>query len=264
MTEEFFVDGYAQEKDGKPTWGPWSTPDEGLKRMFPHLYKKESAEYHGPPRPPKTREPYKLNEIEVLAEGGGADLLDKEDVQELAKAGLKWHKTMGEVSEEMVSLQKRLTEAIDNGGIAPFFTGSHVYGRPTEESDIDLVVPCSDETASHVRQFLETRALLTDGNHSLDRSLRVGKLNFILLKPAVAEGWKAATQEMKDDHELYGNFYDKVEASKVIAKHLAQRGFSVETEPTAKPRTPSSIAKSSGGILRRAAVAAGGMLGHKF
>lgn len=52
-----------------------------------------------------------------------------------------------------------------------FITGSRAYGKPTEESDLDLVILCTVGTELQLRRFADQ---LDDS-----RAIRFGKLNII-------------------------------------------------------------------------------------
>lgn len=71
----------------------------------------------------------------------------------------------------------------DSDGRAPFITGSHAYGSPTEDSDIDLVVWAVGDT----------RAVLEAGGYPI----RFGKLNLILVSDADQWNiWRVGTKAL--------------------------------------------------------------------
>ena len=81
-----------------------------------------------------------------------------------------------------------------------FITGSHAYGTPTEESDVDLVVPCSAKTALRLIELLETEAEET-ARYFTGRTplvtFRFGRLQLILAAtPESYDVWKKGTQQL--------------------------------------------------------------------
>lgn len=75
-----------------------------------------------------------------------------------------------------------------------FITGSHAYGTPGPESDIDLVV-CLDGST-------DDEHFLWD-NSDNGGSCRFGKLNLITLSPEKFKAWKAVNDELiKRDHSV--------------------------------------------------------------
>jgi predicted nucleotidyltransferase len=88
-----------------------------------------------------------------------------------------------------------------------FITGSHAYGRPTEKSDVDLVILVSKKTANALRSLCE-----------LDRgpACRFGDLNLILCTTEVEFAvWELGTQRLKME----------TEESRPIDKHEAKEKF---------------------------------------
>lgn len=77
-----------------------------------------------------------------------------------------------------------------------FLTGSHVYGTPNEDSDIDLVCLMNRDEMQHL-------AALSEGYQSFDEygcgmSLRFGKLNLIALSSErLFELWRESTDYCK-------------------------------------------------------------------
>ncbi len=72
-----------------------------------------------------------------------------------------------------------------------FLTGSHAYGTPREDSDIDLVIRCDEETA----KFLSAqRDPMADGSPAI----KFGKMNFI---PCTTDeqynAWRAGTTALQ-------------------------------------------------------------------
>ncbi len=76
--------------------------------------------------------------------------------------------------------------------MVPFLTGSHAYGTPTPESDIDVACILSAEDFA----FLRDKAEKADGSNG--DSLMFGKLNLIVLNGEKQyAAWKAGTDELK-------------------------------------------------------------------
>jgi len=77
-----------------------------------------------------------------------------------------------------------------------FVTGSQVYGTPTEESDIDLVVLVSDEQYSKLVKLSNGMGENT-GPRSYPQ-IRFGKLNLIALSDDVVwKAWRDATRSLE-------------------------------------------------------------------
>lgn len=71
----------------------------------------------------------------------------------------------------------------------PFITGSRAYGIPTEDSDIDLVLPPNTNST-----FRQTLVMLSDTE---DVPINYGRLNLILtIEPKQWELWLQATTEL--------------------------------------------------------------------
>jgi hypothetical protein len=67
-----------------------------------------------------------------------------------------------------------------------FITGSHAYGTPTENSDVDLAIFCSEEDADFLWKASE------DGP-----SVRFGKMNLIIFTNERAyDRWKECTNNL--------------------------------------------------------------------
>lgn len=76
-----------------------------------------------------------------------------------------------------------------------FVTGSHAYGKPRPDSDVDLVMYCSKETSNKLWDLLGVPE--SWGNPSVDTSMRAGKLNIIYcLFIEEYEMWKKGTEEL--------------------------------------------------------------------
>lgn len=71
-------------------------------------------------------------------------------------------------------------------------TGSHAYGTPRPDSDVDLVVLVGREGVDKLSELAdETGVVSCPGGQ--EKSLRFGKLN---LSPARLESWRKATAEL--------------------------------------------------------------------
>lgn len=81
----------------------------------------------------------------------------------------------------------------------PFLTGSRVYGTPREDSDVDLVVPTTDKAlAAAIMVAMGGEAKPAgDGNYDTAHSIRIGRLNLILLDPDEAERWRSVTTDLQ-------------------------------------------------------------------
>jgi len=62
----------------------------------------------------------------------------------------------------------------------PFLTGSHRYGKPTAESDIDLVVLITDDQITLEHLVLKSYTAKDNSPNSIGESIRYGKLNLII------------------------------------------------------------------------------------
>lgn len=68
-----------------------------------------------------------------------------------------------------------------------FLTGSHAYGQPRENSDVDLVVFCSPETAEKLRVLSEDQSGI----------VRFGDLNLICTtEQRQYDGWRIGTEAL--------------------------------------------------------------------
>lgn len=103
-----------------------------------------------------------------------------------------------------------------------FLTGSQVYGKPTKESDVDLVVTVDFGTYKK----LHSLAGVEDGE-----TIRFGKLNLILcLDDLEAAVWKVGTEELKDTLERDRQPTNKVEAKKVFDRLRAVTGLTDKSQ----------------------------------
>ena len=104
-----------------------------------------------------------------------------------------------------------------------FITGSHVYGTPREDSDLDLV--CLLATP-------QERALLQQHSEGEGNVLRFGRLNIIAPE---TEGefavWRFATEALQLKGGATGEPITREEAVRTIAKLRARLGLT-NTEPS--------------------------------
>jgi len=79
-----------------------------------------------------------------------------------------------------------------------FITGSRKYGTPTEDSDVDLVIRCSSQTAALLSELADD--VVTDADYGMkpeNVSLRFGKLNLLCcLNDATYAEWCLGTDTM--------------------------------------------------------------------
>jgi predicted nucleotidyltransferase len=110
----------------------------------------------------------------------------------------------------------------------PFLTGSRVYGKPTKDSDYD-VVWLYEEGEDPLFDALYTGLInLDDPNDqkiSVSRSLRVGKLNIIIVNSEQEyDAWKSATEHMKS-RKTSKVFFTKEEAKSIIDAEYEEQGL---------------------------------------
>jgi hypothetical protein len=74
-----------------------------------------------------------------------------------------------------------------------FITGSCVYGTPTAESDIDLVLTLSSEDIELLSRFADNGKVSAGADGG---SLRFGNLNLICISEVEMEAWKSATDDL--------------------------------------------------------------------
>ena len=79
-----------------------------------------------------------------------------------------------------------------------FLTGSQIYGSPTENSDIDLVVSMDDENRARlwalVKDSEKKANFNTDADYGGNLNLQFGRLNLIVLKSDIEmANWKVGT-----------------------------------------------------------------------
>lgn len=76
-----------------------------------------------------------------------------------------------------------------NGYYTAFITGSHFYGKPTADSDIDLAIMCCPETEKKLKELSDSKSF----------PIRFGNLNLVTLKtPSEYDAWLAARQRIAE------------------------------------------------------------------
>ena len=76
----------------------------------------------------------------------------------------------------------------------PFFTGSRVYGKPTDESDLDIVMLVSELDREVLKEF---GSLNRDHKVGEDLSVRFGMLNVIIvINEQEYDAWRDATDNL--------------------------------------------------------------------
>jgi predicted nucleotidyltransferase len=85
--------------------------------------------------------------------------------------------------------------------VESFLTGSHAYGTPTTESDVDLVVLMSKEDADKLQSLCDKNQSHPEDENYITAggmSLRFGKLNLIVCTNRLYfEIWRAGTKRLK-------------------------------------------------------------------
>lgn len=80
-----------------------------------------------------------------------------------------------------------------------FLTGSHVYGTPGSNSDVDLVVMVDDEDFSKVKDLSDSV-----------RTVRFGRLNLILCQSETEfAAWRMTTDRLRKIKKETGVTFDK-------------------------------------------------------
>lgn len=120
-----------------------------------------------------------------------------------------------------------------------FVTGSHAYGQPNHDSDIDLVVLLSKNdlrrliNAGGVQDHVENDNYLRAGG----LSLRFGKLNLICcLSEKLFDVWKKGTRKLKKQKPVSRAF-----AVKYMQKLRDRAGFRDSSGPDGTPPSEEDI-----------------------
>jgi len=75
-----------------------------------------------------------------------------------------------------------------------FLTGSHVYGTPNEESDVDLVICTDADTMRKLEKLADSDTAVSGDNDHASASVRFGKLNLtIVTNEDEWQAWRLAT-----------------------------------------------------------------------
>jgi Nucleotidyltransferase domain len=104
-----------------------------------------------------------------------------------------------------------------------FLTGSRVYGQPTPESDVDLVVFISEEDKETLVKLADTAL-----------PIRFGKLNVIALtNEDEFYAWKSATREVQAARSKNGGkALDKAANCAIFEAELAACGWPYDKQST--------------------------------
>ena len=82
-----------------------------------------------------------------------------------------------------------------------FLTGSQVYGKPTQESDVDLVIFTDVDTMLRLRALADSPQVLqkvSGANTHKSASIRFGKLNLtVVTNEDEWQAWRLATLALK-------------------------------------------------------------------
>jgi hypothetical protein len=109
-----------------------------------------------------------------------------------------------------------------------FVTGSRVYGEPTYDSDVDLVVLVDEPTLELLLAVIneqrgmqaEATASATDNPEALSASLNFGCLNLLCVTSPIAYGiWKLGTEKLTELAPVPRN--DAVAYFKALRAHYA-------------------------------------------
>lgn len=108
-----------------------------------------------------------------------------------------------------------------------FLTGSHVYGTPGPESDIDLVVRVSSQEAEKLQE--QADKVCGRQYKNLDENLvilRFGKLNLICcITNNQLSAWREATEAALDESTLRGHPLKKKEVVPIFQRIFKKAGL---------------------------------------
>lgn len=105
----------------------------------------------------------------------------------------------------------------------PFITGSRAYGTPTEDSDIDLVLPPNGKT--------NFQAIMIQYSDNQDLPITYGKLNLILTnEPKQWELWLQATNELIEQAPVTRDFAIAY-ITKLFKANNMQKSISYDADP---------------------------------
>lgn len=106
-----------------------------------------------------------------------------------------------------------------------FMTGSHVYGTPKPESDIDLVVRIEPDELEELRRSMNTTDPVDD--YGTSHSLRFGSLNLICCTTDEwFEDWKQGTEVLAKKKPV-----EREEAVRVFKAIFAARASGLSLVP---------------------------------
>jgi hypothetical protein len=96
-----------------------------------------------------------------------------------------------------------------------FLTGSHVFGRPGPESDIDLCIMVDPILAGKLRDMSEST-----------NTCRFGRLNLILCESDLEfAAWKMSTERLRQIKTATGAIFDKIAAHAEFEKDRVAVGI---------------------------------------
>jgi len=99
----------------------------------------------------------------------------------------------------------------------PFITGSHAYGDPRPDSDIDLVININDS---------ELKDFLIDCSEEENNSVcRFGNLNLVICDDEQYDTWKHVTEQLKLEADSSGVGIPKAKAKPRFLKALKDKGL---------------------------------------
>lgn len=111
-------------------------------------------------------------------------------------------------------------------GGEPFITGSRCYGEPTEESDLDLVVPMPAEVANKIWEELFPEKPETEYGLGDFSVFRFGQLNLIATHTERAyDAWKVGTDKCVAQLLKKRKALTRSEAVTIIRRELDKRGI---------------------------------------
>lgn len=111
-----------------------------------------------------------------------------------------------------------------------FITGSHAYGQPTKDSDVDLVVFVEDPSEAETLRIAASRVggvCQPDKDyppHSM--SLRFGRLNLIVcLEKGMFKAWRDGTDQLIDETcQVFGSV-SRERAVEVFEEKFREAGY---------------------------------------
>ena len=102
-----------------------------------------------------------------------------------------------------------------------FLTGSRIYGTPTEDSDLDMVVLADDDMFDRLRAMYAHENDVDRQYEKDSLSIRVGSLNMIVVKTELSFlAWKHAKDALVQEVELTGR---PVTRDRAVEAHKSYR-----------------------------------------